>query len=124
MVGLTKLPTHKAQKESVMDQHTTTHRDMEIDLREEIAQGDYANLAIISHSPTEFILDFASVLPGMNKPRVSNRVILTPEHAKRLLSSLQENIKRYENNHGSIETPQQKQDMMATMSNTGKLGEA
>ena len=61
-----------------------------------------ANLAIISHSATEFILDFASVLPGLPKAKVRSRVILAPEHAKRLLLSLQENVARYENTFGPI----------------------
>ncbi len=76
---------------------------IDIKLDEQTAQGSYSNLAIISHSPTEFVVDFASVLPGMASPKVNNRIILTPEHAKRLLYSLQENVSRYENNHGTIE---------------------
>ncbi len=79
---------------------------MDIELDEQLAQGQYANLAIISHSTTEFIIDFASVLPGMPKPKVNSRIILTPSHAKRLLYSLQENVARYENNHGAIEIHQ------------------
>lgn len=65
----------------------------------------YSNLAIISHSTSEFIIDFATVLPGVQKARVKSRIILTPEHAKRLLRSLQENIVRYESNVGKIEIP-------------------
>ncbi len=79
---------------------------MNIELDEQTAQGKYANLAIISHSTTEFIVDFAAVLPGMPKAKVNSRIILTPEHAKRLLYSLQENIVRYEGNHGTIEIHQ------------------
>ena len=81
-----------------------TH-DIDIDLSEEIAQGNYANLAIISHSTSEFVIDFATILPGLSKASVKSRVILTPEHAKRLLYSLQENITRYESNIGRIEIP-------------------
>ncbi|MFI3317011.1 MAG: DUF3467 domain-containing protein [Rikenellaceae bacterium] len=76
---------------------------MDIELDEQVAQGQYSNLAIISHSPTEFVVDFAAVLPGMPKAKVASRIILTPEHAKRLLYSLQENVARYESNHGNIE---------------------
>ena len=65
---------------------------LDIELDETTAQGNYSNLAIISHSTSEFIIDFATVLPGVPKARVKSRVILTPEHAKRLLLSLQENI--------------------------------
>ncbi|MBR5864454.1 MAG: DUF3467 domain-containing protein [Alistipes sp.] len=78
---------------------------IDIDLSEEIAQGNYANLAIISHSTSEFVIDFATILPGLSKAKVKSRVILTPEHAKRLLYSLQENITRYESNIGKIEIP-------------------
>ena len=77
--------------------------DLELDAA--VAQGHYSNLAIISHSTSEFILDFATVLPGVDKARVKSRIILTPEHAKRLLRSLQDNIERYENNVGPIEIP-------------------
>ena len=78
---------------------------LDIELSEEIAQGNYSNLAIISHSTSEFILDFATMLPGLPKARVKSRVVLTPEHAKRLLLSLQENINRYESNVGKINIP-------------------
>ena len=77
-------------------------RKLEFELPAEVAQGHYANLAIIAHSPSEFILDFASMLPGMQKAKVKSRIVLTPEHAKRLLISLQENINHYEQNHGPI----------------------
>ena len=76
---------------------------IDIELSEDIAQGNYANLAIISHSPSEFVLDFAAVLPGVQKAKVKSRIILTPEHAKALMLSLQENVARYERNVGPIE---------------------
>lgn len=79
---------------------------LDIELDETTAQGNYSNLAIISHSTSEFILDFATVLPGVPKAKVKSRVILTPEHAKRLLLSLQENITRYESTLGKINIPQ------------------
>ena len=75
---------------------------IEIQLDEQVAQGNYCNLAIIAHSTSEFVLDFATMLPGLPKARVTSRVVMTPEHAKRLLLSLQENIARYENNVGKI----------------------
>lgn len=77
--------------------------NLDIALDETVAQGHYSNLVIISHSSSEFILDFATVLPGLQKASVKSRLILTPEHAKRLLLSLQENITRYETNNGKIE---------------------
>lgn len=76
---------------------------LDIELSDEVAQGHYANLAIISSSASELIVDFANILPGMQKARVKSRIILTPEHAKRLLRSLQENITRYESAFGKIE---------------------
>ena len=78
---------------------------IDLELAPDVAQGNYSNLAIISHSTSEFIIDFATVLPGVEKARVKSRVILTPEHAKRLLRSLQENIVRYESAMGKIEIP-------------------
>lgn len=75
---------------------------MEIGLSNEIAQGTYANLAIITHSSSEFVLDFIRVMPGVPKADVKSRVILTPEHAKRLLAALNENIRKYENAYGPI----------------------
>ena len=76
---------------------------IDVELDNEVAQGHYSNLTIISHSTSEFILDFAAMLPGLPKAKVKSRIILTPEHAKRLLLSLQENISRYETNVGRIE---------------------
>lgn len=73
-------------------------QEINIEIDDAVAVGHYSNLAIISHSPTEFVIDFAAVLPAVPKTKVRTRVILTPEHAKRLLLSLQENITRYETN--------------------------
>lgn len=74
-----------------------------IELTEEIADGIYSNLAIISHSQSEFILDFVRILPGVNKAKVKARIILTPQHAKRLYKALGENVEKFENVHGEIE---------------------
>ena len=95
---------------------------IDIDLREDIAEGNYSNLAIISHSTSEFILDFATILPGLNKAKVKSRIILTPEHAKRLLYSLQENISRYESDIAQIEIPQPQraEDAILKMGPMGK----
>lgn len=73
-----------------------------IDLPEELADGVYTNLAIISHSHSEFVIDFIRMLPNVPKAKVKSRVILTPEHAKRLLAALSDNVKKYEAQHGSI----------------------
>ena len=69
---------------------------LQLELPQGVAQGEYANFAIITHSSSDFIIDFARVLPGVPKAQVKSRVILAPEHAKRLLAALQENIVRYE----------------------------
>ena len=73
-----------------------------IELKEDTAQGIYSNLAIISHSNTEFVLDFIRVVPGIPKAQVKSRIILTPEHAKRLMFALQENISKFESQFGKI----------------------
>ena len=78
---------------------------VDLELDETVAQGNYSNLVIIAHSSSEFIIDFAAVMPAVPKAKVKSRIILTPEHAKRLLKSLQENIVRYESVHGQIVIP-------------------
>ena len=75
---------------------------LNIELDEEMAEGTYSNLVMIAHSPEEFILDFIRVVPGVQSARVKSRIIVTPQHAKRLLRALEENIERYENSHGAI----------------------
>ncbi|MCI6619291.1 MAG: DUF3467 domain-containing protein [Prevotella sp.] len=79
----------------------------QLDLKPEIASGVYSNLVLISHSHSDFVLDFARILPGMPKPEVCSRVIMAPEHAKRLLMALQENLFNYEREFGKIELPNQ-----------------
>ncbi len=78
---------------------------IDVELTEEIAEGIYANLAMIAHSNSEFILDFIRLMPGVPKAKVKARIILTPEHAKRLLDALAENIGRYEEAFGDISQP-------------------
>lgn len=78
---------------------------VDLELDETVGQGNYSNLVIIAHSSSEFIIDFAAVMPAVPKAKVKSRIILTPEHAKRLLMSLQENIVRYESVHGQIVIP-------------------
>ena len=73
-----------------------------IELSEEIAEGVYSNLAMIAHSNSEFIIDFIRLMPGVPKAKVKSRIILTPEHAKRLLAALKENIRKYEDTFGDI----------------------
>ena len=77
-------------------------RQLSLDLKPEVARGTYSNLAIISHSRSEFIIDFATVLPGLPKPEIGSRIVMAPEHAKRLLNALSENIGKYEQQFGDI----------------------
>lgn len=80
---------------------------MEIELSEEEASGTYSNLVMISHSASEFILDFISVMPGRPKAKVEKRMVLTPDHAKRLVNALSENIERFEKENGPINDDEQ-----------------
>lgn len=80
---------------------------LNIEISEEVAEGMYANLAIITHSHAEFVIDFVSVMPGTPKSKVKSRIIFTPMHAKRFMRALQENIERYENANGKIQDLEQ-----------------
>lgn len=75
---------------------------LNIELGEEVAEGTYSNLAIINHSPSEFIVDFIQMMPGVPKAKVKSRVILTPQHAKRLMRALTDNISKFEDQFGEI----------------------
>jgi len=77
-------------------------KQVSLELKPEIAKGSYSNLAIITHSHSEFIIDFATMLPGLEKPQIGNRIVMTPEHAKRLLNALADNVSKYEANFGTI----------------------
>ena len=79
-----------------MENQENNNGQLQIELKEEVAQGTYANLAIITHSSSEFIMDFIRVMPGMPKAGVQSRIVLAPEHAKRLLRALEENVGKYE----------------------------
>lgn len=80
----------------------TNLNQLNVELSEEIAEGTYANLAMIAHSSSEFVIDFIRLMPGVPKAKVKSRIIVTPEHAKRLLLALKDNIKKYEDAFGSI----------------------
>lgn len=88
-----------------MENQENNNGQLQIELKEEVAQGTYANLAIITHSSSEFILDFVRVMPGMPKAGVQSRVVLAPEHAKRLLRALEDNIGKYECAFGPVRMP-------------------
>lgn len=78
---------------------------LNIELSAEVAEGIYSNLAIISHSSSEFVVDFVRIMPGTPQANVKSRIILTPEHAKRLMFALQDNISKYESQHGKVQIP-------------------
>ncbi|MEQ8908442.1 MAG: DUF3467 domain-containing protein [Vicingaceae bacterium] len=75
---------------------------LNIELTEEVAEGTYSNLAIISHSNSEFVFDFIKVMPGLPKAKVKSRIMMTPQHAKRLMRALHDNISKFESQHGDI----------------------
>lgn len=79
---------------------------LNIELNEEVAEGIYSNLAIITHSNSEFVLDFIRIMPGVPKAQVKSRIVLTPQHAKRLLRALSENVNKFEAQHGNIKEAQ------------------
>ena len=75
---------------------------LNIELSEEISEGIYSNLAIINHSLSEFVVDFIQMMPGVPKAKVKSRIVLTPQHAKRFMKALNDNILKFENQHGEI----------------------
>jgi hypothetical protein len=108
----------------VMDDKNQKPQQLNIELSEEIAQGIYSNLAVITHSSSEFVVDFVRIMPGIPKANVKSRIILTPEHAKRLLFALQDNIKKYETVNGQIKNVQSGSDPMIPMSFGGPTAQA
>lgn len=108
-----------AKKKDVQEE---PEQQINIELSEEMAEGVYANLAMIAHSNTEFVLDFIRLMPGVPKAKVKARIILTPEHAQRLLMALQDNITKYEDNFGTIR--QTNEPIPFPMNFGGPMGEA
>src|SRR5437763_10000705 len=92
-----------------------------IEISEEVAEGSYANLAIITHSHAEFVIDFVNVMPGTPKSKVKSRIIFTPQHAKRFMKALTENIQRFEASNGKI---QDLEDVQVPMSFGGPSAQA
>ena len=85
-----------------MSDQNQEQKGLNIELSEEVAEGVYSNLAIITHSSSEFVYDFIRIMPGVPKARVKSRVVMTPEHAKKLMRALAENVTKYESIHGVI----------------------
>ena len=89
-----------------MAEEQNNENQINIELTEDVAEGTYSNLAIITHSNSEFVIDFIKMLPGIQKAKVKSRLILTPQHAKRLYKALKDNVSRYESAHGEIKDPE------------------
>ncbi len=88
-----------------MDTKKKAAQQIQIQVNEKVADGEYANLAIITHSGAEFVLDFVRVMPGSPKANVQSRIIMTPSHTKALMRALEQNITKYETEHGEIKMP-------------------
>lgn len=93
-------------------------QQLQVDLPQDVVGGVYSNLAIISHSSSEFVLDFAAIVPGVPKASVRSRVLMAPEHVKRLLGALQENVIKYEREFGKINIPNQQPATISPFGNT------
>ncbi len=99
-------------------------QSLDIELTEEVAEGTYSNFAIITHSQSEFILDFIRMMPGVPKGKVKSRIILAPHHAKRLLMALGDNLARYESNFGEIELDEMHGQPNVPLNFGGQTGQA
>jgi len=104
------------------DKDEKKSNQLNIELTEETAEGTYANLAMIAHSSSEFVIDFIRLMPGVSKAKVKSRIVITPEHAKRLLFALQENVTKYEASFGPIK--QAEEPPKFPMNFGGTVGEA
>ncbi|MCX2738489.1 DUF3467 domain-containing protein [Pontibacter anaerobius] len=105
-----------------MAENLQKQNQINIELSEEVAEGEYANLAMIAHSSGEFVIDFIRLMPGLPKAKVKSRIVITPEHAKRLLAALADNVKKFEASFGEIK---QSQDAPSfPMNFGGTVGEA
>ncbi len=103
-----------------MDQNNNS-QEIQLELSELVAEGTYANLAIITHSFAEFVIDFANIMPGSPKAKVKSRIVMTPQHAKRLMKALIENVKKFESQNGII---QDQEPIINSMPFSNASGEA
>jgi Protein of unknown function (DUF3467) len=106
------------------DEKNEFEQQINVEISDEMAEGVYANLAMIAHSNSEFIIDFIRLMPNVPKAKVKSRIILTPEHAVRLLGALQDNIRKYEENHGDIRHTGESEFPPFSMNFGGPIGEA
>jgi hypothetical protein len=102
------------------EQKKANQKQINIELDEKMAEGVYSNLAIINHSVSEFVVDFISMMPGAPKAKVKSRIVLTPQHAKKFLKALNDNVQRFEKAHGTIKD----YDQTPVPINFGPIGEA
>ena len=105
-----------------MAKEAPKENQINIELSEEIAEGEYANLAMIAHSNSEFVIDFIRLMPGIPKAKVKSRIVITPEHAKRFLAALADNINRFETSFGEIKSTDDEPHF--PMNFGGNIGEA
>ena len=105
-----------------MADESTNPNKINIELSEEVAEGTYANLAMIAHSNSEFVIDFIRLMPGVPKAKVKSRIVISPEHAKRLVSALADNVRKYENSFGPIKQTEEMPKF--PMNFGGNVGEA
>ena len=96
-----------------MEENNNNQNQFQMGINPDVAAGTYSNLALITHSSSDFILDFACMFPGMPQPQVNSRVVMAPEHAKRLLQALQGNIYNYEQTFGKIKLPNEPERTIA-----------
>jgi hypothetical protein len=104
------------------DNNPPQGQQLDIELSEDVAEGIYCNLAMIGHSNTEFVIDFIRLMPGVPKAKVKSRIVITPEHAMRLLGALRENLERYEESFGDIK--QQQEGLTLPFGFGGQIGQA
>ena len=95
--------------------------ELNIEISEEMAEGNYANLAVITHSTSEFVIDFINIMPSTPKSKVKSRIIFTPMHAKKFMRALNDNIQKYEQIHGLI---RDLENVDIPMNFTGTIGQA
>ncbi len=107
-----------------MENKKEQKNQLNIELNDEVAQGIYSNLAIITHSSSEFVVDFVRIMPGIPKAQVKSRIVLTPEHAKRLMMALADNIEKFEAMHGEIKNIEHKNPPVMPMNFGGPAGQA
>ncbi|MDR6561313.1 MULTISPECIES: DUF3467 domain-containing protein [unclassified Arcicella] len=107
-----------------MASQPTEENQINVELTEAMAEGEYVNLAMIAHSQSEFVIDFIKMMPGIPKARVKSRVILTPDHVYRLLNALKENIQKYEEAYGPITEDKNQNGFQFPTNYRGPIGEA